>query len=324
MMSQPSITKFVSTTTVSKQNTSMTTLNDQTKDEASEKVFDSFDKENPNKRPRLCISDSSDHSLCIEKDLEDIKQSMEKIVTKDDMEQMVTNIMGKMFDKIKTEIRKEVKIEIEGKMGQMKDAYDKKLSTASRQMEVIERENINLLEKNAQLHSEVRKMRENIDRVGRMATESVSMANWNEQYSRKKNIKIHFLPETKGENLESDFRNVIKQNANVDIQQADIVAIHRIPGKQGFPRPVIVKFLRMEAKIAVLRKRKELKEKLEIRIGDDITGKNQELLNRLNQHEYITSAWYFNGHVYGTDTNGERYRFNIFDNIHQKLTGKQE
>jgi hypothetical protein len=40
------------------------------------------------------MSDSSDHSVCIEKDLEKIKKSMEKIVKKDDIAEIVTNIIG--------------------------------------------------------------------------------------------------------------------------------------------------------------------------------------------------------------------------------------
>jgi hypothetical protein len=65
-------------------------------DQTSEPVFETNvcnKNANPNKRPRACISDSSDHSVCIEKDLEEIKKSMEKIVKKDDIAEMATNIM---------------------------------------------------------------------------------------------------------------------------------------------------------------------------------------------------------------------------------------
>ena len=59
--------------------------------------------------------------------------------------------------------------------------------------------------------------------------------------------------------------------------------------------------------------------KTNIKMGDDITHKKQGLLGRLNRHENITSAWYFNGHIYGTDMDGDRHKFDIFDNINQKL-----
>jgi hypothetical protein len=95
-MSQPQITSFVSKATVGKFLSSTEKL-----DQTSETVFETNvcntnanDKYNPNKRPRTCMSDSSDYSVCIEKDLEETKKSMEKIVKKDDIAEMVTNIIG--------------------------------------------------------------------------------------------------------------------------------------------------------------------------------------------------------------------------------------
>jgi hypothetical protein len=74
-MSHPQITSFVSKATVGKFLSSTEKL-----DQTSETVFETNvcnananDKYNPNKRPRTCMSDSSDHSVCIEKDLEEIK-----------------------------------------------------------------------------------------------------------------------------------------------------------------------------------------------------------------------------------------------------------
>lgn len=320
-MSQPQITSFVTKTTVGKLVNSTEKL-----DQTSETVFETNlcntnanGKPNPNKRPRTCISDSSDHSVCIEKDLEEIKKSMENIVRKDDIAEIVTNIMGKLLDKWKMEIKKEIMVEVNKETTKIKEIYEKKLTNMSKKMDKIELENVNLLEKNSLLHTEVRQIREDMTQIEHTATESLRMANWNEQYSRKKNIKIYNLKESRGEQLIQDFVSSIKDSVKVEIRPSEIVAMHRIPGKPGSPRPVIVKFLRMENKITILKNRKALQEKLDIKIGDDITHKNHELLGRLNRHENITSAWYFNGHIYGTDMDGDRHRFDIFDNINQKL-----
>jgi hypothetical protein len=99
----------------------------------------------------------------------------------------------------------------------------------------------------------------------------------------------------------------------------EIVAMHRIPGKQGDPRPLILISLRMDSKIAILLKRKDMNETIQIKIGDDIRQLNQEILNRQNLNDHITSAWYFNGHIYGTDLNGHRHKFDIYDSISLKL-----
>lgn len=40
---------------------------------------------------------------------------------------------------------------------------------------------------------------------------------------------------------------------NVDIKPDDVVAIHRIPGKEGKNRPVIVKMRNTETKVKVMR-----------------------------------------------------------------------
>ena len=95
--------------------------------------------------------------------------------------------------------------------------------------------------------------------------------------------------------------------------------MHRIPGKQGQPRPILIKFLRMEFKIDLFRKKKNITEVYDVKIGNDITKLNQELLTRLYNNGKVTSLWFINGHVYGTDENGDRHSFDIFDNIDEKL-----
>jgi hypothetical protein len=48
-------------------------------------------------------------------------------------------------------------------------------------------------------------------------------------------------PEKKGEILRDEFVNLVKTELKVEIQPSDVQAIHRIPGKDGFQKPVIVK-----------------------------------------------------------------------------------
>ena len=186
---------------------------------------------------------------------------------KDDIAEMVTNIMGKLFDKWKMEVKKEIMEEVSKETTKIKEVYEKKLSNVTRKMEKIEVENVNLIEKNSLLHTEVRQIREDIAHIERNPTESLRMANWNEQYSRKKSIKIYNMKESRGEHLIQDFVSSLKEKVKVEIRPSEIVAMHRIPGKPGAPRPVIVKFLRMENKITVLKIRKALQEMLDIKIG---------------------------------------------------------
>ncbi|CAG2206441.1 unnamed protein product [Mytilus edulis] len=81
----------------------------------------------------------------------------------------------------------------------LKEGYDKKFKMVGRKMDSINFDNANVHEKNAALHKELRKMTEEIKQIETGVTEGIRMTNWNEQYSRKKNIKIHNLEERRFE-----------------------------------------------------------------------------------------------------------------------------
>ncbi|CAC5391216.1 unnamed protein product [Mytilus coruscus] len=211
-------------------------------------------------------------------------------------------------------------VEIQTYQEKVEQHFKSEVSRLCARIDSVKFDNANILEKNANLHKENRLLKEEIENTGRRATEAMQLSNWNEQYSRKKHIKIFDFPEKKGERLPHNF---FKEIMDLQIDPSEIVAAHRIPGKHGKPRQILVKFLRMESRITSLRNRKLNNEKLEVRISDDVTKLNQELLSRLFLHEGVISAWYFNGHIYGTDNKGERHRFDIYDNIRKKLNPKR-
>ena len=131
-----------------------------------------------------------------------------------------------------------------------------------------------------------------------------------EQYSRKNNIKIMGVTERSDETVEmqtDNVCNILYQKAGVEIEQRDIVAIHRIPGKARMPKPVLIKVKNSHEKSKIIKKRKEMRN-AGFRLVDDVTKLNTELINRLSSHEGIESAWYFNGSVYGKTTEGKRLK----------------
>lgn len=91
--------------------------------------------------------------------------------------------------------------------------------------------------------------------------------------------------------------------------------MHCISGNDGSPRPILIKFLRMDTIITLLRKKREINEPLKVNIGNDITKLNQGLLHILYILVYtkniISDCFLFNGHVFGTDENGTRHIFEI-------------
>ena len=108
----------------------------------------------------------------------------------------------------------------------------------------------------------------------------------------------------------------ILQHQGVQLLKEEIMAIHRLPTKSMSHKPVIIKTINNNVKANIMRKRKEMKN-AGFRIADDVTRLNTSLINRLNGHEKIDSAWFFNGSVYGRTHSGKRIKFQLFDDINK-------
>jgi hypothetical protein len=170
-------------------------------------------------------------------------------------------------------------------------------------------------------NQKIREIEENVNKNYDVSTEASRRANYNEQYSRKNNVKIMEIPEDKNEDdekLANTIKSVLQKHANITLNNEDIVDLHRLPSKKGNIRPVLVKLKNNRVKATIMRKRKPMKEKGH-KLVDDVTRLNQGLINRLMQHHNIESAWYFNGSVYGLSTYNERIKFDIYDNINNTI-----
>ena len=77
-----------------------------------------------------------------------------------------------------------------------------------------------------------------------IAIASAQRINYNEQYSRKNNIKILSITEIATESertLTEVICSTLLSKGNVDLDPYDIIAMHRIPGKKGSPKEHICK-----------------------------------------------------------------------------------
>ena len=107
-------------------------------------------------------------------------------------------------------------------------------------------------------------------------------SNYNEQYSRKHNIKVFNFPWREKQNLCQDFINLVKRDLNVTLEERDVVAIHRLPAEHE-PSPLIVRLFSGDVKRSVIRVRKELKGR--VQFVDDVTQRNMELIKRLERSQ---------------------------------------
>ena len=161
-----------------------------------------------------------------------------------------------------------------------------------------------------------------LDYTYHRAEEAISMANYNEQYSRKHNIKItNFKGET-NDNLKNKFIKMVKDDLKVNLNKTDVVAIHKLKSYGNNVPPVIVKVINSDVKTQIMRHRKMTKGR--IRLFDDITSKNRDLLYRLKEHPDIEAAYFFNCNIYGRTVDGLKMRFDISDDIQCRINSERD
>jgi hypothetical protein len=267
----------------------------------------------------------------IYKSLEEIKQGM---VSKSDIGEVVRRILSELKSDFVNEIKMAVKDEIKKELkNEIKSEFEK--STQKNIDESLRRVNIDNIERFDALNMDVTDVRETIARekrelqklsdelktAARNARQAISMANYNQQYSQKCNIKILGWREHTKENLREEFCNILKQRIqDLHVNPADILAIHRIPdNRSGGPRPVIVRMISPEAKTNIIRHRQVMMKK-DFTMVDHITQQNAKLIQKLKEHPNVHSAWYFNSKVFALDRKDCRHTFDIFDDINKKLS----
>lgn len=142
------------------------------------------------------------------------------------------------------------------------------------------------------------------------ARQCISIANFNQQYSQRCNIKIFGWREKSKEDPKQKFCAVLKQKVKVDVNPQDILAIHRVPGDRN--NSVLCRI------IVKMISRKQMKE--EFLMVDDITQQNAILIQKLIEHKRVHSARYFNSKVFPIEKNYRRYTFCIFGDINKKTS----
>lgn len=191
-----------------------------------------------NKRSHSEVSEESVEGIDlmnIHQDLKEIKECLKGTLSKSDLENAVSSLVKQSdLTSIVSNIVKQLLIDFEEKMvknfqikliertGKLQDQIDS-LSMANEDL----KESVRAKEKAISI------LEEQIKDSKIKSSEALQLANYNEQYSRKHNIRIINFPEKPGENLRKDFIKIVNHDLKVNLEENDIVAIHRIPGKQG-------------------------------------------------------------------------------------------
>ena len=278
----------------------------------------------PTKRTRSDVSTDSNTSMDLsgiinfQKDLDEIKFSLKDVTTKDDLnevtkdlvktadlENMVTGIVKKLFSKFESTLDKK-----------MNERLNKIQTEMQEKVEALSIENEHLRRKIDQNEAKTISIKKELSETTEIAKVTNISSNYNEQYSRKNNIKVFNFPWKEQQDLRQDFIQMVKSDLNITLHDQDIVAIHRLPAQRE-PRPLIVRCFNTDVKRSIMRKRKELRNK--VKFVDDVTTRNMALIKRLEDSGRFDQVWYFNCGIYGRTDNGLQMKYGLYDDINRRL-----
>ena len=175
--------------------------------------------ESPAKSPSTRTMES------IQTQLSEINDKLKQTVKVDDIKSIIKSVVTELFQNHQENIEKKWKEEVSKLRGEN---------------ETLRNENRELSRKIEEHDEVINDLHKELEENVSMTKTALSKANYNEQYSRKNNIKFHGLREDKGENP----LHVVNETLSaigVHIEDRDVVAIHRIPGQKDRPRPILIK-----------------------------------------------------------------------------------
>ena len=113
----------------------------------------------------------------------------------------------------------------------------------------------------------------------------------NEQYGRRENVRIFGVEEQTGEDVYQQVVDVVKATG-VEICMSDISVCHRLPARGQSGKPIIVKFVPRETKLALMKKKSGLRHHSgrPFCINDHIAQLRARLLKSLKEKPDVKAA----------------------------------
>ena len=241
-------------------------------------------------------------------ELKEVRECLNTLMKKEDIESFVKTAVKDILE----DFNKNLDFTVAAKVEEQTKGVIKRLET-------LEKENAQLKKELESQKTSTEKLKKDIETCDNRSKMADSKANYNEQYSRKNNIKFMDVPVLPSENEQSLTKTIcelVKQK-DITLDPSKILAIHRIPGKPGHVQPVLVKLQNNSEKSKIMVKRSLFKAS-GTRLVDDVTIANGQLISRLFNHDDIESAWFFNESVYGKTNLGQRHKCDIHDVVFLK------
>ena len=254
---------------------------------------------------------------------DDVEQTVVQVNSShlsDIVEQSVNRVVGRMMDSIQNSIRKEIndaiQTAVESVFADFKKLIDDRvlpIENKVRELELTVSEMGDRVSQNYDLVGSVssdllkidcQSILEEMKSIRAQSDKSLLMANENEQYSRRNNLRFRGLAIPHGANTTDAVLRFLGDKLGLkDVQPSDIMAAHPVPAKfsmkGGQTPPLLVKFRNRQVKDSVIRKMTILKGTF-ISIDEDLTALNSQLISRLRKSERVTKVWSWNGRVFAT------------------------
>ena len=219
----------------------------------------------------LTIPESLSATLLeINKEIKDMKSIM---LVGDEIQKYVNTAVesstNKVILEIKTKIKKEIACEIEQQVSIQIEDKMKKTNT-----EIDE-----LHKRLNQQITEIDTLKERCEQVEGISYYASSSANWNEQYSRKSNVRVLNLKPIQGQQLRDTFINLVRIKTGCLVEGRDILAIHQLsvrePTHTTVP-PILIIFVNNMLKSFIMSNRNAINNGTGIRIFDDLTNTSKK------------------------------------------------
>lgn len=157
--------------------------------------------------------------------------------------------------------------------------------------------------------NDIKDLKKRVDKIERAdaaneVRELRSELNELEWRSRRKNIEIHGVLETEGEDLLGVVKGVASKLGVEELKTEEVSAVHRLPSKPGKTRGIIVSFARQETRDAWLSKKRVLNRSSgsgRLYITENMTKQGRTLLWQAREWAKVSNykfVWYKNGKVF--------------------------
>lgn len=146
-----------------------------------------------------------------------------------------------------------------------------------------------------------------------------------EQYSRRENIKIFGLMESRDEDIKEEVMEFLTKKMKCDVDEADVNAVHRLDTKSqasiiNGARPVIVRFTSRDIKLSVMKARKILKGS-RVFVSDHLCKSMNALFNRVRKDPQVENAWSWDGSVFFKSVSGRVYKIRYGQTVEDVVRG---